>query len=77
MQRTRRYFRPLYAPTMEGNMASNSKQTKFRRELRRKKAGRDNKRSRRNQGTTPVFPIHTAEADANAPQYAKKTDTND
>ena len=52
-------------------MASNSKQTKFRRALRAKKAGRKAKNRRINHGTTPVFPIHTPEADANAPQQAK------
>jgi len=51
-------------------MASNSKQTKFRRALRAKKAGRKAKNHRINHGTTPVFPIHTPEADANAPQQA-------
>ncbi len=52
-------------------MASNSKVTKFRRKLRRAKAGRAGKTRRRLHGTTPVFPIHTPEADANAPQQAK------
>ncbi|HJN73124.1 MAG TPA: hypothetical protein QGF58_04225 [Myxococcota bacterium] len=53
-------------------MASNTKTTRFRRKLRAKKAGRKAKAKRRNQGTTPVFPIHTEEADANAPAEAKK-----
>ena len=52
-------------------MASNTKQTRFRRNLRLKKAGRDRKRKLVVQGTTPVFPIHTPEADANAPAEAK------
>ena len=52
-------------------MASNSKQTSFRRKLRHKKAGRKAKSRRENRGTTPVFPIHTPEADANAPEQAK------
>ena len=55
-------------------MASNSKQTKFRRALRLKKAGRKAKNKRNSVGTTPVFPIHTAEADANAPNQAKPAD---
>ena len=53
-------------------MASNTQQTRFRRKLRKAKAGRKAKAERRNQGTTPVFPIHTPEADANAPAEAKK-----
>jgi hypothetical protein len=52
-------------------MASNTKQTRFRRNLRSKKAGRDRKRKLVSNGTTPVFPIHTPEADANAPAEAK------
>ena len=51
-------------------MASNTQETKHRRRLRRAKAGKDNKRIRR-RGTTPVFPIHTEEADKNAPNQAK------
>ena len=53
-------------------MASNTKQTRFRRNLRNKKAGRDRKRQLVIKGTTPVFPVHTPEADANAPAEAKK-----
>ncbi len=53
-------------------MASNTKQTKHRRALRKAKAGKDRKRALR-RGTTPVFPIHTAEADANAPDQARKS----
>ena len=52
-------------------MASNTKQTRFRRNLRSKKAGRDRKRQLVANGTTPVFPIHPPEADANAPAEAK------
>ncbi|MFT5681332.1 MAG: hypothetical protein ACI8RZ_002238 [Myxococcota bacterium] len=52
-------------------MASNTKQTRFRRNLRSKKAGRDRKHKLVSQGTTPVFPIHTPEADANAPAEAR------
>ena len=48
-------------------MPSLSKFTKFRRKLRRKKMGRDRKTKARLHGTTPPFPIHTPEADANAP----------
>ena len=46
-------------------MASNSKQTKFRRMIRSRNAGRKAKNLREQNGTTPAFPIHTAEADAN------------
>ncbi len=49
-------------------MASNSKQTKFRRALRATKAGPDRKRAAARNGTTPVFPIHTPESHANAPK---------
>lgn len=52
-------------------MASNTLVTEYRRKLRRKNAGRDAKNDRANHGTTPRFPIHTAEADANAPHQAK------
>jgi hypothetical protein len=54
-------------------MASNTKQTSFRRKQRALKAGRKAKNARENNGTTPKFPIHTPEADANAPQQAKKS----
>ena len=53
-------------------MASNTKETKFKRKLRLKNAGRKAKNQRARHGTTPVFPIHTAEADSNAPDQAKK-----
>lgn len=51
-------------------MASNTRVTQFRRKLRLRNAGRQGKNDRRNHGTTPVFPIHTPEADANAPDQA-------
>lgn len=54
-------------------MASNTKQTRFRRNLRNKKAGRDRKRALVTKGTTPSFPVHTPEADANAPAEAKQS----
>jgi hypothetical protein len=54
-------------------MASLTQTTRYKRKLRAKKAGRDAKAERRNKGTTPVFPVHTAEADANAPDQAKKS----
>jgi len=57
-------------------MSSNSKQTKFRRALRLKKSGRKAKNARTNHGTTPAFPIHTPEADANAPMQAKPAESN-
>jgi hypothetical protein len=49
-------------------MASKTAQTQFRRALRRKNMGRARKAYARNHGTTPVFPIHTPEVDAAAPQ---------
>ncbi|MCO4743324.1 MAG: hypothetical protein KC912_00960 [Proteobacteria bacterium] len=49
-------------------MASNTKQTKFRRQLRRAKMGKDRKAALNANGTTPVFPVHTPEAHANAPK---------
>lgn len=49
-------------------MASHTKQTKKRRQLRRARMGRERKRREQNQGTTPVFPIHTEAAHANAPE---------
>jgi len=52
-------------------MASNTKQTRFRRNLRLKNAGRKRKNRLATHGTTPVFPVHTPEADANAPAEAK------
>jgi len=51
-------------------MASLTQTTKYKRHLRKKRAGKDTKRARR-RGTTPVFPIHTEEADKNAPHQAK------
>jgi hypothetical protein len=54
-------------------MASNTKQTKFRRNLRLKNAGRKRKNALENNGSTPAFPIHTEEADANAPVEAKQS----
>lgn len=53
-------------------MASLTQTTRFKRKLRAKRAGKDAKAARRNKGTTPVFPVHTPEADANAPAEAKK-----
>jgi len=52
-------------------MASRTNQTENRRRIRRKNQGRDAKRIRRNKGSTPAFPVHTPEADANAPKQAK------
>ncbi len=48
-------------------MATLTKITKFRRHLRRRKMGTDRKRTVNAKGTTPPFPIHTPEVDANAP----------
>jgi hypothetical protein len=48
-------------------MASLTQTTRFKRKLRAKRAGRSRKNDNVNKGTTPKFPVHTAEADANAP----------
>ena len=48
-------------------MASKTATTWARREIRRKNAGRARRAALRNKGTTPIFPIHTPEVDANAP----------
>jgi hypothetical protein len=52
-------------------MASKTAQTTYRRFLRAKNAGNKAKRARENKGSTPLFPIHTPEADALAPEMAK------
>ena len=48
-------------------MASNTAQTQYRRALRKKNQNKPRKRALQNKGTTPAFPVHTPEADANAP----------
>ena len=48
-------------------MATLTKITNFRRELRNAKAGKARKAKARNHGTTPPFPVHTPEVDAAAP----------
>ena len=48
-------------------MASLTKTTKFKRKLRKQRAGRKAKNYRANHGTTPAFAVHSAEAVANAP----------
>ena len=56
-------------------MASATAQTEYRRKLRRKNAGVKARRARENKGTTPVFPVHQAEAAAPVaaePAKAKK-----
>ncbi|MSP55602.1 MAG: hypothetical protein EXR69_08370 [Myxococcales bacterium] len=47
-------------------MASNTAVTEYRRKLRKANAGKAARRLRENMGTTPVFPVHTVEADQNA-----------
>ena len=51
-------------------MASNTKQTRFRRGLRRRKAGADRKAALRANGTTPAFEVHTPDAVENAKKVA-------
>ena len=53
-------------------MPSKTARTEYRRAIRKANAGRDRKRHLQNAGTTPVFPIHTPEADAN--EAAHKND---
>ena len=55
-------------------MASKTQTTEYRRKIRRQNAGKARKHALENKGTTPVFPIHTPEADANAPAMARKVD---
>ena len=57
-------------------MATLTKITKFRRKLRRAKAGKDRKAAVERNGSTPAFPIHTPEVDAAAPaaQVSPKKD---
>jgi hypothetical protein len=47
-------------------MPSATAQTEYRRKLRRKNAGRKARNARTNNGSTPKFPLHTAQAVANA-----------
>lgn len=56
-------------------MASNTAQTEYRRELRRKNQNKPRKRKLDNHGTTPAFAVHTPEADANAPNQVAPTAT--
>ena len=52
-------------------MPSLTQKTEFRRAIRKKNAGKKRKSALNLHGTTPVFPIHTEEADKNAPNEAK------
>lgn len=51
-------------------MPSNTALSEFRRAIRKSNAGKARKRALR-KGTTPVFPVHTPEADAAAPAQAR------
>ena len=51
-------------------MASETQTTRYRRKIRKANSDRRGKAARRNHGTTPSFPVHTPEADANAPDQA-------
>ncbi len=55
-------------------MASNTAVTEYRRKLRKANAGKAARRSRENKGSTPVFPVHTPEADAIAAAKPVKTE---
>ena len=54
-------------------MASRTQETRYKRSLRRKNAGKDSKRVKR-RGTTQSFPVHTEAAEKHAPDQAKQTD---
>ncbi len=47
-------------------MASSTAQTTYRRKLRVQNMGRKARNRRQTHGTTPKFPVHSAEAVANA-----------
>ena len=53
-------------------MASKTAQTTFRRNLRNKNAGKQARRTRNSVGSTPKFPVHSAQAVANAAEKSKK-----
>ena len=53
-------------------MASSTAQTEFRRHLRNKNAGKQARRTRNSVGSTPKFPVHAAQAVANAAEKPKK-----
>ena len=55
-------------------MASNTAVTEYRRKLRKANAGKAARRTRENRGSTPVFPVHTPEADAIAAAKPVKTE---
>lgn len=52
-------------------MSSATQKTEFKRKRRHENAGRDRKARMARHGTTPAFPLHTAEADSNAPNQAR------
>lgn len=54
-------------------MPSKTAVTEYRRKIRHLNAGRTRRHAMENKGTTPSFPIHTPEADANAPDQARKS----
>ena len=47
-------------------MATKTAQTEFRRNLRRKNAGKKSRRARENKGTTPAFPLQVPAAEGEA-----------
>jgi hypothetical protein len=57
-------------------MATLTKITKFRRKLRRAKAGKDRKAQLASKGSTPAFPLHTPDIDAAAPPAQVSPKTN-
>ena len=57
-------------PELGTDMASNTKETRFKRKLRKKNAGRARKYALEYHGTTPKFEVHSADAVANAAKLA-------
>jgi hypothetical protein len=53
-------------------MASKTALTTLRRKIRQQNAGRKARNQRENKGSTPAFPVHTPEADANAAKKGGK-----
>ena len=56
-------------------MPSNTAVTEYRRKIRKQNAGRARRHALENKGTTPSFPIHTADSDNNAPDQARKSES--
>lgn len=53
-------------------MASKTAQSELRRKIRHQNMNPKARRARANKGTTPAFPVHTPQADANAQEKSKE-----